>query len=191
MDEVTRWGNQRISAPNLSFIRSTTSAWISLTSSFDSDLRPCQELKRNEGGAEGCEPIHRPVVYPVANTPTICLRVSKGINLRWPMRQLAKSAKPWTTHHLDIFCQIARDVSDQVTEIVLVQPRLRYPEADVLEARRILGVGFECSDPVLRELGEDSRVGGPEETNIRDAEEDHGDPFEAKAERPADIIRNL
>ena len=72
-----------------------------------------------------------------------------------------------------------------------MQPRLRYPEADIFEAGRVLGVGFECCDLVLRKLGEESRVGGPEETNVGDAEEDHGDSFEAKAECPTDAIRDL
>lgn len=105
-------------------------------------------------------------------------------------RQQACSGNEGATHQLDILRQITREVSHYVAKIVFVQPHLRHPEADIFEAGRVLGVGLEGGDLVFRELGEESGVSRPEEANVGDPEEDHGDSFEAKAESPADIVRD-
>ena len=95
----------------------------------------------------------------------------------------------WIAHHLDVLRQIARDVSYQVAKIVLMQSRLRCPKTNVLETSRILGVRLERSDLILRELGEESRIRGPEEANVRNSKEDHGNSFETETECPANVIR--
>lgn len=52
-------GDHRISAPSLSLTCSLTFACISLTSSFDKDLRHCQELKETVGHGEAYLSIER------------------------------------------------------------------------------------------------------------------------------------
>jgi len=68
---------------------------------------------------------------------------------------------------------------------------LRKPERDVLLAFGVLGVRLEGDDSFLcRELTGETRVLGPEETNVGDGEEDHGESFETESEGPTLLLRD-
>mmetsp|Transcript_7586 Transcript_7586/g.20685 ORF Transcript_7586/g.20685 Transcript_7586/m.20685 type:complete len:240 (-) Transcript_7586:529-1248(-) len=84
----------------------------------------------------------------------------------------------------DLLHEIASDTAHQFAKIVLREV-VRHPECDVLEARRELGVGLELG--VQRsglELLEEALIRGPEESNVRDVEQHHGQPLQSKPESP-------
>ena len=75
---------------------------------------------------------------------------------------------------------------------------LGQPERHVLEAGRELGVGLELERPPgegllvvaaahSSELPQEARVRGPEEADVRNGEEHHGEPLQAEAERPPEL----
>lgn len=125
------------------------------------------------------------VIDPVAHALFACLRVREFIN---------KS---------DVFDQIASDTADDLHDIVLMDwhgaagsattasGRRRKPECDILVAGGVFGEGLEAGDMAGLELGEEALIAGPEESDVRDVEEEHGDALEAKTEGPSDAIGHV
>lgn len=62
------------------------------------------------------------------------------------------------------------------------------PEAHVLVARWVLAVGLERCNLSVLELGDETRILGPKEANVRDIEEHHRQTFKAEAKRPAHLL---
>lgn len=52
----------------------------------------------------------------------------------------------------------------------------------------MFGEGDEAGDFTCLELGEEARIPGPEEADVRDIEEEHSDALEPEAEGPADAV---
>ena len=50
---------------------------------------------------------------------------------------------------------------------------------------------LEAGDPARAKLREEALVAGPEETDIRDVEEEHCDALEAQTKRPADAVGDV
>ena len=71
---------------------------------------------------------------------------------------------------LDALDEVSGHFAYHCAHVVLVERRAD-PERDVLEARRELGEGCEASDGALAELGEEAGVGGPEQTDVGDVEQ--------------------
>ena len=61
----------------------------------------------------------------------------------------------------------------------------REPEAHVLVAHGELRVGQELRDLAIHELGGEPRVLAPEQADVRDVEEHHGQALQAESEGPA------
>mmetsp|Transcript_22034 Transcript_22034/g.44574 ORF Transcript_22034/g.44574 Transcript_22034/m.44574 type:complete len:278 (+) Transcript_22034:389-1222(+) len=110
-------------------------------------------------------PIHGPVRDPVALGAPARLGIGEFVDA------------------FDLFHQIPRDASGQFEEIVLLV-RFRQPERNVLEDGGVLGVRFEGCDFALLELRMESFVLGPEEADVGDLEQDHGEAFESESEGP-------
>lgn len=66
--------------------------------------------------------------------------------------------------------------------------RFRHPETNILVAHGVLGVGHELSDLIVFELRDEARVCGPEQANVRDAEQHHGQSLQTQTKGPADLI---
>mmetsp|Transcript_33540 Transcript_33540/g.99943 ORF Transcript_33540/g.99943 Transcript_33540/m.99943 type:complete len:401 (+) Transcript_33540:437-1639(+) len=110
-------------------------------------------------------PVHRPVRDPVAFGRLSRLGVGELVGA------------------LDPLHEIPGDAPRQLEEIVL-DVSLGSPEGNVLEDGRILGVGFERRDLARLELRVEPLVVRPEETDVGNLEEDHGEAFESQAEGP-------
>ena len=96
------------------------------------------------------------------------------------------------SHLLHVLGQIPCHVPHEITEIVLVKHLVfGEPEADVLEARRVLRVRLERGYAPTVKLRKESRICRPEQANIWDGEQDHRDPFQSEAERPAYFVRYI
>ena len=61
----------------------------------------------------------------------------------------------------------------------------REPEAHVLVAHGELRVGQELRDLAIHELGGEPRVLAPEQADVRDVEEHHGQALQTESEGPA------
>lgn len=105
---------------------------------------------------------------------------------------------------LDVLNQATSNVPDDLHDVVFVERRnraaccrrrsgrgRRQPERDVLVARGALGEGLETGDLACLELREESLVAGPEETDIRNVEEEHGNPFQAESKGPPDAVGHV
>ena len=86
---------------------------------------------------------------------------------------------------LYILNHIPRYIPHDVAEIVLVQFRPgRYPEAHVLRAGGVLRVGLERRELTLLELAQEAWILRPEQADVGDGEENHGDALEPEAPAP-------
>ena len=85
-----------------------------------------------------------PVVDAEALACAACLRVLEGVN------------------DLHGLCQVPRDLTHYLEELVFVEASVGEPESNVLVARGVLGVGLELSDLASLELVEKARVITPE-----------------------------
>lgn len=133
----------------------------------------------------GQRALQTPVVDPVAHALPAGLRMCEFID------------EP------DVFDEIARHATDDLHDIVLVDghgtarraapadSRARQPERHILVAGGVLGEGLEAGDLAGLELREEALVAGPEESNVGDVEEEHGDALEAQPEGPADAVRHV
>mmetsp|Transcript_875 Transcript_875/g.2094 ORF Transcript_875/g.2094 Transcript_875/m.2094 type:complete len:332 (+) Transcript_875:310-1305(+) len=100
---------------------------------------------------------------------------------------MARAARLWVRELVDqlhLLNEVAGDVASDLAEVVLAE-LVADPEADVLVAGRVLGVGHELrrQDARLELLGK-ALVVGPEETDVGDVEQHHGKPLEPEAKRP-------
>jgi len=133
----------------------------------------------------GQRALQTPVVDPVAHALPARLRVRKLVN------------------ELDVLCSVARNVPDDLHDVVLVErhdaarsagacgSRRRQPERHVLVAGRVLGEGFKSGDLAGLELREEPFVSGPEETDVRDVEEEHGYTLEPQPKGPSDTVGDV
>ena len=79
-------------------------------------------------------------------------------------------------NEIDLLNKVTSDASGHLKEIVL-DIILGKPEGNVLKDGRVLRVGLKLGNLSLLELGVESLVIGPEETNIGNLEKDHGQPL--------------
>lgn len=103
----------------------------------------------------------------------------------------------------DILDEIPRHAADNLHDIVLVDRhgttrradpahgRRRQPERHILVAGGMLGEGLEAGDLAGLELREKALVAGPEQPDVRDVEEEHGDALKAQPESPPDAVRHV
>mmetsp|Transcript_19792 Transcript_19792/g.59959 ORF Transcript_19792/g.59959 Transcript_19792/m.59959 type:complete len:250 (+) Transcript_19792:1089-1838(+) len=91
---------------------------------------------------------------------------------------------------LHLLDEVAAHAAHELAEIVGVEGRLRIdPEGHVLVASRELGEGLELGDLAVLELAQEALVLRPEEADVRDVEEHHGQALEAEAKGPARLLR--
>ena len=114
-----------------------------------------------------------PVVDAEALACAACLRVLEGVN------------------DLHGLCQVPRDLTHYLEELVFVEASVGEPESNVLVARGVLGVGLELSDLASLELVEEARVITPEQSYVLDVKQLHGPSLETKTEGPANLIANV
>ena len=67
----------------------------------------------------------------------------------------------------------------------------RQPKAHVSPRAGVFRERLKGGDFAWFELIEETRVGGPEEADVGDLVEDHGDAFESESEGPADFVFDL
>ena len=103
-------------------------------------------------------------------------------------------------NELDILDQIPRDPTYKLHNIILMNRhgttsrtpttsrRRREPERYILVTGRVFREGFEAGDFPGFELRKESFIARPEESDIGDVEEEHGDAFETEAESPAYVV---
>lgn len=98
---------------------------------------------------------------------------------------------------LHVLDEVTADPAHNLHDVVLVHgarpargaaSTSRNPERDVLVTGRVLGEGLEARDLAGAELREEPLVARPEEADVGDVEEEHGDAFKAEPEGPADAV---
>mmetsp|Transcript_65878 Transcript_65878/g.113257 ORF Transcript_65878/g.113257 Transcript_65878/m.113257 type:complete len:392 (+) Transcript_65878:945-2120(+) len=85
---------------------------------------------------------------------------------------------------LNLLYKVARDATSHLEKVVLLVPLLGQPKSDVLVAHGVLGEGLKRANLSRGELFRESFIRGPEQSNVGDLEQHHGESFEAEAERP-------
>lgn len=127
-------------------------------------------------------PFQTPIINAVAETLPPRLRMRKLI------------------YKLHILRQIPCNITHDLHHIIFMERRTAacssssrgwQPEGNILVACRVFREGDEAGDFASSELGEEARILGPEEADVWDVEEEHGDAFEAEAESPADAMRDV
>jgi hypothetical protein len=93
--------------------------------------------------------------------------------------------------------QISRNPSHNLIKVIIHhRPLGMHPKANIAPGGRVLGEGAKRDNPTGAvvagagggELLEEARVLGPEEADVGNVEEAHGDAFEAETECPANVI---
>ena len=83
---------------------------------------------------------------------------------------------------------LATHLEDIVLMIGVSLTGLWKPEADIFVAGRVLGVRLKRSYLSVLKLTQKSWVGGPEEADIGNREEDHRKTLQAKAKGPTHFV---
>ena len=115
----------------------------------DAELEPVNLLV-------GQRPLETAVMYPEAQTGPVVALVFE------------------TVAELDLLDDRPSDLADKFTKVVFSHKGVVLrPEADVLPADGVLAEGLELGHSTLGELTQESRVLSPEESDVRDLEEEH------------------
>ena len=133
--------------------------------------------------------LQAPIVDSVAHALSACLGMSELVL------------------QLDILHHITSNITHHLHQVILVEivgighgrvsarrGRRPQPKGHVLPAGRILGEGNEPLQLVkvilhAGKLAQETLVLGPEQTDVGDLEQEHGDALETDAERPAELLR--
>jgi hypothetical protein len=90
----------------------------------------------------------------------------------------------------DILNEIPSNVPHHVVKVVVMHIAARLPETYIPVARGILGVGLESVNFSMYELREKPGVFRPEQPDIGNGEQNHGDTLEPKAKGPTHFVCN-
>jgi hypothetical protein len=145
--------------------------------------------------------VHRAVVEAVALRFPSRLRVRERVDLREgevSTRKREGETKKGKTYKLNSLHQISRNIPHNLHQIILMPLSLRrsrclqrQPKRRILVALGVLRVRLERRDLALLELVQESRVFGPEEADVGDGEEDHGDALETESEGPTLFVTDV
>ena len=79
------------------------------------------------------------------------------------------------TYNCNILNEVPSDISHYIVEVIVMHIAAWFPKADIPMSGRILGIRFERADSPMGKLREKPWVLRPEEPDIGDRIENHGD----------------
>lgn len=92
------------------------------------------------------------------------------------------------TYNGDILNEISSNVPDHVVNVVVMYIAARLPETDISVARGILGVRLESANFSMHKLRQKPGVFRPEQPDIGNGEQNHGDTLKPKAKGPTHFV---
>lgn len=102
-------------------------------------------------------------VHLLVGQRTVHVPVSNAVGLRAPPRARVREL----IEELHALHEVPGDLSDDLVQVVRVEGRGRQPEAHVLVARRVLGVGHKLDGFTgTTELRQEALVSRPEEADV-------------------------
>src|SRR6266478_4911742 len=92
------------------------------------------------------------------------------------------------TYYGNVLNEIASNVSYYVVEVIVVHIAAWFPEADISIGCRVLGIRLECANFSVGKLREKPWVFRPEQPDIGNGIENHGDTLKPKSKSPTHFV---